>query len=58
MMNDPRELYRLTAVPGQPGPVLISLSGFMDGGQAGQLAVQHLIEPSGECHRTTSTSTS
>lgn len=44
MMNDPRELYRLTAVPGQPGPVLISLSGFMDGGQAGQLAVQHLIE--------------
>lgn len=43
-MNDPRELYRLTGVPGQPGPAIISLTGFMDAGQAGQLAAQHLID--------------
>lgn len=43
-MRDPRELYELTGVVDLGAPTVIALSGFMDAGQAGQMAAQHLIE--------------
>lgn len=48
-MQDPRELFELTGTPtagsGLHGaPALIALSGWMDAGQAAQMAAQHLID--------------
>ena len=47
-MLDPDALYELDAVQPQPGelqrPVLVyALSGFVDAGQAGRLAADHLL---------------
>lgn len=43
-MRDPRELYELSGAPVYGAPALIALSGFMDAGQAAQMAMQHLID--------------
>lgn len=44
MMLDPRELYTMSGAPTHGAPALIALSGFMDAGQAAQMAAQHLID--------------
>lgn len=49
MSEHTTELYRITDEPtapeGAPGPVLVhGLAGFVDAGQAGRLAVEHLLE--------------
>ncbi|MEL4504480.1 PAC2 family protein [Luteococcus sp. H138] len=43
-MKDPRELYQLSGAPSYGAPALIALSGFMDAGQAAQMAAQHLVD--------------
>lgn len=43
-MRDPRELYELSGAPVYGAPALVALSGFMDAGQAAQMAAQHLID--------------
>ncbi len=49
MFEHTTELYRITDEPtapeGAPGPVLVhGMAGFVDAGQAGRLAVEHLLE--------------